>query len=61
MPMPTEPIGSVPRLQDLINGIQEFNAGPRRLRVPRASAGIRTAPARRWRVREPSRSLLHRR
>ncbi len=27
MPMPTEPIGSVPRPQDLINGIQEFNAG----------------------------------
>jgi len=27
MPIPTEPIGSVPRPQELIQGIQEFNAG----------------------------------
>ena len=27
MPLPTEPIGSVPRPRELIQGIQEFSAG----------------------------------
>lgn len=27
MPLPTEPIGSVPRPQELLDGIREFDAG----------------------------------
>lgn len=32
MPIPTEPIGSIPRPQALISGIEAFSAGRKRLR-----------------------------